>query len=877
MTPVEPPRRPIRLLDRWLAPDRRESVVGDLIEEWNERRRSGRRLADLRLWLNALELGWRLRTPSMERKGDGMIETLWSDVRHGARQLAKAPAFTLVAVLTLALGIGANTAIFSVVNALLIRPLPLPDSNRLVGISGLNKQGERQYVSFPDFQDMQNARSLAGVAAFVPQSVNLTGRDEPTRVRGGFVSDNFFELLGVEPAQGRGFLPGKDDAAGAERVCVLQHETWRRTFGADPQILGKVILLNNDPFTVVGILPAGFRFPFDEVEVWMPHHEWPVFRNQAAQGRVTRANGLVAPLARLRQGVSLAQAESELRVLMSGLSRQFPEAGERSASVRPLREDIVADARLPLLMLLAAVALVLLIACANVANLMLSRAAARRREWAMRVALGARRGRLVSQLLTETGLLWACGCALGLLAGYWGTGALVAASPQGLPGGLVARLDASVIAYSLGLTAFTAVLFGLVPALRFSRPDVIETLKEGGRGGGSVRTRLRAALVVSQVALALVLLVGAGLLLRSLRAVTKVAPGFAAQNLLTMEYRLPANKYPQGPQQWEFHRQVVERVRALPGVRSATVIRNLPFSGNGSMATFDLPEKPVPADKQPRARVNSVDAYTFETMGIPLLRGRVFDGRDTADAAPVLVVSKRMAEQQWPGQDPIGKKVRVAATPPVVAEVIGVVGDIKQFQLDERDLPYIYAPQSQSPNIFNTLVARTEGDPMAMAASVRGALWSVDREQPVWKIRTVESLIDGSTGFQRFLSSLLSLYSVFALLLAAVGIYGVVAYDVTQRTHEIGVRMALGAESGHVVSLVLRHGMKITLLGVAVGLAGATAVTRLIRTLLFSVSPTDPVTLAGVSLLLAAVAFAATYLPARRATRVDPMIALWHG
>jgi predicted permease len=884
----QPPRIPIRLLEAALGADRSNSIVGDLVEEWSEQRAlRGRWRANAWLWLHALALAPRLRLMArrreapltMQRKGDGMIEMLWSDIRFGARMLAKAPAFTAVATLTLALGIGANTAIFSVVNALLVQPLPLPASERLVSLAARNAQGRQVFFSYPAYRELQAMKSFEGTTAFVPQSVNLTGREEPTRVRGGFVADNFFKVVGLEPALGRGFVPGRDDAEGAELVCILQHETWQGLLGGDPDVLGRTLVLNNESFTVVGVLPRGFRFPFDEIEVWMPFHTWPPYRTVLAQGGLSnRANGGVAPIARLKPDVSREQAATELQALLAGLSNRFPETAERSGEVRGLRDLLTADAKLPLLVLLGAVAVVLLIACANVANLMLARAAARQRELATRVALGAGRTRLVRQLLTETGLLWAGGCVLGLLLGWWGTHALVASSPDGLPGGLVARLDATVLGYSLALTALTAALFGLAPALRFSRPDLTETLKEGGRSdaGGAMRSRLRGALVVSQVALALILLVGAGLLLRSLRALTHVDPGFTASNLLTMEYRLPANKYPQGPQQWEFHRQVVERVRSLPGVRAATVLRALPFSGNGSTLGYDLPDRPAPADNLPRARFNTADTYTFETMGIPLLRGRSFEARDAAGAPPVVVVSQRMVDLNWPGEDPIGRKVRIVASPDVVAEVIGVVGEIKQFALDEAELPFLYAAQAQQPYIFNTLVVRTEGDPMAMASTVRAALWSVDRDQPVWKIRTQESLVSGSTGFQRFVARLLTAYSGLALLLAAVGIYGLMAYAVAQRTREIGLRMALGAHARDVLGLVLHDGLKLTALGLLLGLPLAFGVTRLIRGLLFRTSPVDLVTFGGVAGLLLLVAGAASYLPARRATRVDPLVALRH-
>jgi putative ABC transport system permease protein len=884
---TRPPLLPIRLLEGALG-SRAEAVVGDLVEEWSDLRSArGARRADAWLWLQAVIVAARLgrsrlrgrRDATPTRREDGMIEVLKSDVRYGARMLGRSPAFAAVAVLTLALGIGANTAIFSIVNTLLVQPLPLPESERLVTLGGRNAQNREIYFSYPAFQHVRSVPSLEVVSAFVPQSVNLTGRAEPTRVRGGFVSDDFFRFLRVEPAIGRGFVPGQDDVEGASRVCVVQHETWQGLLGADPGVLGKSLVLNNESFTIVGVMPPGFRFPFDEVEVWMPFRTWPPYRSSlAGSGVVSRTNPLVAPLARLRPGATPQQASAELATMLAAYGAQFPEAPEKSGEVRPLREAVVGDARLPLLVLMAAVALVLLIACANVANLMLARAATRQRELATRVALGAGRGRLVRQLLTETGLLWMAGCAAGLVAGHWGLRVLTAAAPQGLPGGLVARLDGTVVAYALGLTALTAVLFGLVPALRFSRPDVIEALKEGGRSdaGSAVRTRVRGALVVSQVALAMVLLVGAGLLLRSLDALTRVSPGFEAGNLLTMEYRLPANKYPQGPQQWEFHRQVVERVRALPGVRSATVVRALPFSGNGSRLYYDVPDKPAPPDNLPRAWFNAAETDSFTTMGIPLLRGRGFDARDTADSPPVVVVSQRMVDLSWPGQDPIGKKLRVMATPPLTAEVVGVVGDIKHSALDEPDLPYVYAVQSQQPHIFNTLVARTEGDPMDLAAAVRGAVWSVDRDQPVWKIRTQESLVEASTGFQRFVSRLLAVYSVLALTLAAVGIYGLMAYSVAQRTREIGLRMALGAHARDVLGLMLRDGLRLTALGVALGLPAAFGLTRLMRSMLFGTSPADPATFAAVAVLLLVVAGAASYVPAWRATRVDPLVALHH-
>lgn len=760
-------------------------------------------------------------------------------------------------------------------NALLLRPLPLPDSERLVLLSGVTKEGRPAYISEPDFDDLKGAAKLfEGFTAFVPQSVNLTGRDEPTRVRGGFVSDTFFDVIGVRPAVGRGFRVG-EDAPGAEPVCVVQHEAWQGVFGGDPQLLGATVVLNNRPFTVVGIMPAGFRFPFDEVEVWIPYHHWPV-RTYANTGR---ANGLVAPIARLKPGVGLPQARAEVRTIAGRLATAYPEAGEgRSVIARPLREEAVEHLQPAVLVLMGAVSLLLLIACANVGNLTLAFASSRLREVATRVALGAGRFRLLRQLLAETLLLWLAAGLCGLVAASWTLQALLAAAPASLPGGVTPSLDERVLAYALAMVVVTGLLFGLLPALRFTRPDVAVSLREGSRGGGDGpgRTRLRSALVVAQLAITLVLLTGSGLLARSFARLQRVEVGYRAEGLLTMEYRLPGNKYPEGPQQSEFHRRVVERVREVPGVLSAAGVRALPFSGNRGTLEFDIPGRPAAPDGSAlRALGNFADPYYFETMGIPLLRGRVLTASDTADSPAVVVINRLMADRFWPGLDPVGRTVRFRE-PRGEATIVGVVGDVKHDGLEVGEQLQAYLPQPQNPHLFNTLVARTAGDPMAMAGAVRSAVWSVDPDQPVWKVRTLESLIERALGLPRFLTWVVGAYSGLALLLAAVGLYGVMAYAVERRTREIGVRVALGAVPADVVRLVLRNGLRLTLMGLLAGLLGALAAGPLMRRVLFGVGAHDPPTLAYVSALLVTVAVVACLTPARKAARADPLEALRH-
>jgi putative ABC transport system permease protein len=874
------------LLSKLLPERQREVILGDLEEERHELN-----AGTLWCWIQTLSIAPRyclenfvqlfLRDDSPhpdKPKGDGIMTKIRNDIRYGIRMLIKTPVFTIVAILTLGLAIGGTTAIFSIVNALLIRPLPLPNAERLVSIIGTDASGNPQYMSYPDFEDLsRQAKLFDGFSAFVPQSVNLTGQIQPQRVRGGFVSDNFFDLIGVQPAIGRSFTAGRDDREGSEPVCIVQYETWQNLFGGNPNFLGTSLILNNETFTVIGILPQSFRFPFDEVEVWIPHHYWPYYRGMIQDGSINnRAQQAVGPIATIRKDVEFHAAQAELRTIFDQLSIQHSEAGKRNALMQGFRELVVGDVKQIVLVLMGAMCFVLLIACTNVANLLLSRTATRQRELATRAALGAGRSRLLAQLFTETALLWSAGCILGLFVGRWALAAFLAAAPDDLPGGIIANLDLSVFAFTLFVSALTAILFGMIPAIRFTSPNVLETIKEGGHGsGGSLqRARLRTGLVIGQLALTLMLLAGSALMLRSFQRLTSVNVGFRPENLLTMEYRLPQNKYPEPAQQWQTHKQIIEKIRQLPGVRNAALINGLPFSGNGGTTNFQIvgrsPEKPLP-----RARINSCSTDYFQTMGIPLLKGRVFSDQDRDGTPLVAVINQYIAERYWPGQNPVGNKIQIVDEAVVIAaEIIGIVGNTKQYGMDDPDIGYIYGAQAQNPGIFNTIAVRTVGEPMQMAKAVTQAVWSVDPQQPVWKVRTQQSLIERSVGVPKFFTQLMTVYAALALLLAAVGIYGVMSYSVTQRTYEIGLRMALGAQRSDVFRIVLRYGLIVTGIGLVIGLIGSLALGSAVQSLLFQTSASDPVALAIVALILTTITLIATYPPARRATRVDPLVSL---
>jgi putative ABC transport system permease protein len=810
-------------------------------------------------------------------RGGVAMDTLAQDVRYAVRALAQRPGFTIVAVLTIALGVGANTAIFSVVNAVLLRPLPYPDADRLVMVWTTTGSGNNA-AAWPEYVDWRaQSHSFEEMAVWRGQSVSLTGGAEPERVAGAFISASFFDVVGARPQLGRTFRPEETDPATTAPVAVISHGLWTRRFGADPGILGRTLVLNGQPRTVVGVLGPEFepgRAPFNGwfmgTEAWQPVADFP-----NAKG-LERGQTELLVAARLRSGVTVAAAQADLEVVARRLEQAYPDThARRRVRILPLHELLVSEVRPALLILLGAVGLVLLIGCANVANLLLARAAHRQCELALRSALGAGRRRLVTQLLTESIVLAVAAGAVGTAVGYAGLRGLAALVPAsaGLPETM--GIDGNVLAFTVGLSLFTALAFGLLPALQASRPDLVAVLREGGRSlGGGARRRFRDGLVVAEVAVSLVLLVGAGLLLRSALALHSADPGFRSDRILTMEFRLPPARYAQPAQIATFFREILGRMRALPGLESVALVRAVPFSGNSGSSAYEIEgAAPPPPGREPRTQTNIVSTGYFRTMAIPVLQGRDFEERDNAEAPPVAVVSATFARRAWPGQDALGKRLRFKDSDPWVS-VVGVVGDVKHGSFTDADEPQAYTPHDQDPRIFACVVARTAGDPTAMAGPIRQAIWSVDPQQPVWKVRSMEALLASARGPARAVTILIGVFAAVALLLAAVGIYGVMTYLVTQRTREIGIRIALGASAPAVVAMVVGRGLALTSIALVLGVAGAVALTRTLGTLLFGVGPLDPATFGAAAVVLGAVALLASYLPARRAAKVDPVVAL---
>ena len=798
------------------------------------------------------------------------MQTLLQDIRFTFRMLLKKPAFTLIAILTLALGIGANTAIFSVVNAVLIRAMPYHKADQLLILWSTTPSGEEDGFSITELQEfregMQSVDSIVGMQS---QSVNVTGTDRPDRIRGAFVSSNYFEFFNLNPIIGRTFRPGEDQQ-GAEKYVVINEKMWRERLNSDPNLEGKKVVLNNEPYSVIGVVAAGFKQPLDpDVEAWMPLPYYPSNNGQ-------RDSRFMFAMAHLKSGVTIAQTQAEASHVAAQLSQAFPkENAGRGAKAQFYRETMVREIRPALLLLFAAVGVILLIACANLANLLLARGLARQREIAVRAAMGASRWRLARQLLTETTVLSLIGGVAGVLLATWGLRALLKL-PQNFLSVDDATLDLRVLLFAVGVSLVTGWLFGLAPALQLARPKLQSVLREGTRGGGeSARwNRVRGGFVVFQVALSLVLLVNAGLLIRSFEKLLNVNVGFQPERLLSLEYRLPRNKYSKDDVQWNFHKRVTDQIKQIPGVESVALVRGLPFSGNGGTARIVLTDRELPAKgSEPEVMFNTVTSNYFETMGIPFLRGRTFDDQQQANTPATVIINQTMANRYWPNQDPLGKQIKFIEEE-ATGTVIGVVGDTKHYWKEETQRPQVYVAYSQNPGIFATVVMRTSVEPLSLSEQVRQAIWKVDRDQPMWKIRTVEFLVNRSVADRRFLMMLMGIFAVIALVLSTVGLYGVISYLVNQRTQEIGIRMALGARVNQILGMVLRQAMFYVLLGVVLGLAASWLVTRLIETLLFQVSATDPLTFGFISVLLVAVALAACYLPARRAALVDPLKAL---
>ena len=807
------------------------------------------------------------RAPAEDR-----MDTLLQDLRFAARSLVRRPAFAAVAIVTLMLGIGANTAIFSIVDAVLLRPLPYPAPERIAVLWAANKTQGPVLVSVPDFLEWRaRNHSFADIGIERTQSVNLTGVDKPDRLIGNFVDSHTLRILGARTELGRLFADRETAIGTGAPVAVLSDAVWRGRFGGDPSIVGRTLTLNGQPFVVIGVLAPSFVDPYPDVEVYLPITSPP------SPSWLTRDNPEVWAVGRLRAGVTMEAARRELSAIMAELAKEYPlTTPATTVFVQSLRDSLVGRTRVFLLITLAAVGFVLLIACANVANLLLARATARRREISVRAALGAGRSRLVRQLLTESLVLSVVGGVAGVVAARWGIVALVAASPGGLPIRTEAGLEPRVLLFSLVVTVGAGLFFGAAPAAFAARANLNDALGarvgDGGRGG---RFDVRSAFVAVQLALCIVLLVGAGLLVRSLQKLTSVDIGFDPDRVITAEFRLPVTKYRNTEQIAQFMSAALDEIRRTPGIRSAALAGAVPMSGNWSAGSY-LADNAVGGDAEhaPVTQMNIVSDGFFSTMRIPLLRGRDFDPRDRADALGVAIVSERFARTAWPNESPIGHRVHVLGPPDRWVTVVGEVGDIKQVTIGEVPQPQLYAPVLQNATIFNSVVARTAGDPDSMSNALRGAIWRVDADQPVWKVRSLDYLVHRDVAPARFNTMLIGGFALLALILASVGVYGVMSYVVAQRTREVGIRIALGARGGEVVRLVVGRGVRVVGVATVIGLGGAYGMARVMSSQLFGVSTADPIAFTLAPAVLVVVALLACWIPARRAARVDPTVAL---
>jgi putative ABC transport system permease protein len=790
--------------------------------------------------------------------------------------LFKNPGFTIVAVITLALGIGANTAIFSILHSVLFQTLPYKDPEKLVMVLSSNTRHSRKgtSASYPDFLDLQKQNTVfEQMSVFRDKNYTMTGMNEPERVDGGRASWNFFDLLGIRAQIGRTFSES-EDKPGAEKVVMISNGFWQRRFGGDPKVIGKNLMLDGFSWRIIGVLPTGFKFPLrlENAQIWS---------TMAMDDDLLPQRGAhyLSTIARFRSGATLKEAQTQLSAIAKRLEKEYPEDNTgRIVELTPLHEFLVQRVRPGLLLLWGAVVFVLMIGCSNVANLFLARSASREKEVAIRTALGANRSRLMRQMFTESMILAVLAGVIGLCIAYWGTDAMRSISVAGLELADV-RLDGVVLFLTLIISFVSGILFGLAPALKAS-PDSAEALKEGGRSssGGLQRNRMGRILVISEVALAFVLLIGAGLLIRSFWRLQNVDPGFDPANVLTLEIALPYSQYNDAQSVTNFFEEALHRVSALPGVESAGATTNTPLSGDNSRSSFDLEKHPSPQGQEPAAEIRAVTPNYFKTMHISLLRGRAFTDQDRKGTTGVLLINEAMARNFWPNEDPIGQRIQIGIEvfddEPKWWQIVGIVANTKQFSLDAETQPEFYIPHAQQPWNSMTLVVRADSNPLSLVGPIKNLVLGIDKNQPISNIQLMDHLVSASIAQPRFYMALLGLFAGVALLLASIGIYGVISYSVSQRTNEMGIRMALGAQKQDVMKMVLTQGIFLIACGIGIGLLAAIAITRLMWSLLFEVSTLDPVTFGVIGLILLAIALLATYVPARRATKVDPMVAL---